>query len=152
MNNTDELNFTGQVAVVTGAGRGLGRQHALLLASRGCKVIVNDLGSAYDGTGAAEGKVADEVVAEIKTAGGEATANYDSVEQGDLIIAAAMKAYGRIDIVVNNAGILTPEVWSELTLESWQRTINVNLTGVFSVMKAAWPIFVAQKYLSLIHI
>jgi len=146
MNNTDELDFTGQVAVVTGAGRGLGRQHALLLASRGCKVIVNDLGSAYDGTGEAEGKVADEVVAEIKTAGGEATANYDSVEQGELIIAAAMQAYGRIDIVVNNAGILTPEVWSELTLESWQRTINVNLTGVFSVMKAAWPIFVEQKY------
>lgn len=85
MNNTDELNFAGQVAVVTGAGRGLGRQHALLLASRGCKVIVNDLGSAYDGTGAAEGKVADEVVAEIKTAGGEATANYDSVEQGELL-------------------------------------------------------------------
>jgi 3-hydroxyacyl-CoA dehydrogenase/3a,7a,12a-trihydroxy-5b-cholest-24-enoyl-CoA hydratase len=146
MSNTDELDFTGQVALVTGAGRGLGREHALLLASRGCKVVVNDLGIAYDGTGNAEGKVADEVVAEIKAAGGEATANYDSVEQGDLIVAAAMEAYGRIDIVINNAGILTPEVWSELTLESWQRTININLTGVFSVMKAVWPIFVEQKY------
>ena len=146
MDNTEKLDFTGQVAVVTGAGRGLGRQHALLLASRGCKVIINDLGSAYDGTGEAEGKVADEVVAEIRAAGGEATANYDSVEQGELIIAAAIQAYGRIDLVINNAGILTPEVWSELTLESWQRTINVNLTGVFSVMKAVWPIFVEQKY------
>ena len=146
MDNANKLDFTGQVALVTGAGRGLGKQHALLLASRGCKIIVNDLGKAYDGTGKAEGKVADEVVSEIKAAGGEATANYDSVEEGELIVAAAMKAYGRIDIVVNNAGILTPEVWSELTLESWQRTINVNLTGVFSVMKAIWPIFVEQKY------
>jgi NAD(P)-dependent dehydrogenase (short-subunit alcohol dehydrogenase family) len=137
MNSTNELDFTGQVAIVTGA---------LLLASRGCKVIINDLGSAYDGTGEAEGKVADDVVAEIKALGGEATANYDSVVRGDLIVAAAMLAYGRIDIVVNNAGILTPETWSELTLESWQRTIDVNLTGVFSVMKAVWPIFVDQKY------
>jgi NAD(P)-dependent dehydrogenase (short-subunit alcohol dehydrogenase family) len=146
MDSTNKLDFTGQVALVTGAGRGLGREHALLLASRGCKVIVNDLGIAYDGTGNAEGKVADDVVAEIKALGGEATANYDSVVQGDLIVAAAMQAYGRIDIVINNAGILTPETWSELTLESWQRTIDVNLTGVFSVMKAVWPIFVDQKY------
>jgi 3-hydroxyacyl-CoA dehydrogenase/3a,7a,12a-trihydroxy-5b-cholest-24-enoyl-CoA hydratase len=146
MSNTNKLDFTDQVALVTGAGRGLGREHALLLASRGCKVVVNDLGAAYDGTGNPEGRVADSVVAEIKAAGGEAVANYDSVEQGESIVAAAMQAYGRIDIVVNNAGILTPEVWSELTLESWQRTINVNLTGVFSVMKAVWPILVAQKY------
>jgi NAD(P)-dependent dehydrogenase (short-subunit alcohol dehydrogenase family) len=142
----DELRFDGEVALVTGAGRGLGREHALLLASRGCKVIVNDLGSAYDGTGTAEGHVADEVVEFINANGGDATANYDSVEQGDQLVAAAMAAYGRLDIVINNAGILTPEVWSELTLESWQRTLNVNLTGVFSVMKAAWPIFVEQKY------
>tara|TARA_R110002072_G_scaffold31735_18_gene97690 strand:+ start:11783 stop:12784 length:1002 start_codon:yes stop_codon:yes gene_type:complete len=146
MSSSDNLDFTGQVAIVTGAGRGLGKEHARLLASRGCKVVVNDLGNAYDGTGNPEGKVADEVVAEIKAAGGEATANYDSVEQGELIVATAMQAYGRIDIVVNNAGILTPETWSELTLESWQRTININLTGVFSVMKAVWPIFIEQKY------
>ncbi|MFP6808823.1 MAG: SDR family NAD(P)-dependent oxidoreductase [Pseudomonadales bacterium] len=143
---SEELNFDGQVALITGAGRGLGREHALLLASRGCKVVINDLGSAYDGTGSAEGKIADQVVAEIKAAGGDAVANYDSVEQGALIVKDVIAAYGRLDIVVNNAGILTPEVWSELTLESWQRTLNINLTGVFSVMKAAWPIFVAQKY------
>jgi len=146
MDNIAELDFTGQVALVTGAGRGLGREHALLLASRGCKIIVNDLGSAYDGTGEAEGKVADNVVAEIIALGGQAIANYDSVVDGDLIVTAALQAYGRIDIVVNNAGILTPEVWSELTLESWQRTIDVNLTGVFSVMKAVWPVFVEQQY------
>jgi len=142
----NELSFEGQVALVTGAGRGLGREHALLLASRGCKVVVNDLGSAYDGAKGNEGRVADEVVAIIKAAGGEAVANYDSVENGELIVKAALEAYGRLDIVINNAGILTPEVWSDLTLESWQRTINVNLTGVFSVMKAAWPVFVEQKY------
>ncbi len=142
----DPLRFDGQVALVTGAGRGLGREHALLLASRGCKVVVNDLGSAYDGTGVGEKRVADEVVAQIRAAGGEAIANFDSVEQGELLVAAALAAYGRLDIVINNAGILTPETWSELTLESWQRTININLTGVFSVMKAAWPVFVEQQY------
>ncbi|HIG43279.1 MAG: SDR family NAD(P)-dependent oxidoreductase [bacterium] len=141
-----DLSFDGQVALVTGAGRGLGREHALLLAARGCKVVVNDLGIAYDGTGAAEGKVADQVVEQIKANGGEAVANYDSVENGASIVEFVIQEYGRLDIVVNNAGILTPEVWSELTLESWQRTINVNLTGVFSVMKAAWPVFVEQQY------
>ena len=165
MNQVAHLDFSGQVAIVTGAGRGLGRAHAHLLASRGCKVIVNDLGSAYDGSGDPNARVADTVVAEIIEAGGDATANYDSVEQGDQIVEAALKAYGRIDIVINNAGILTPEVWSELTLESWQRTLDVNLTGVFNVMKAVWPVFVEQQYgrcvmtsspamygLSLIHI
>ena len=142
----NDLRFDGQVALVTGAGRGLGRAHARLLAARGCTVVVNDLGSAFDGTGAATGRVADEVVARIQAEGGKATANYDSVENGQAIIDDVMATHGRLDIVINNAGILTPEVWSELTLESWQRTLNVNLTGVFSVMKAAWPVFVAQQY------
>ncbi len=144
--SSETLDFTGQVALVTGAGRGLGREHALLLAARGAKVVVNDLGTTYDGSGAAQGQVADEVVALIKASGGEAIANYNSVEQGELIVADAINTYGRLDIVINNAGILTPEVWSELTLESWQRTLNINLTGVFSVMKAAWPVFVQQQY------
>ena len=142
----DPLRFDGQVALVTGAGRGLGREHALLLASRGCKVVVNDLGAAYDGLGESTGKVADEVVSEIIAAGGEAIANYDSVENGQQVVDAVLAAFGRLDIVVNNAGILTPEVWSELTLESWQRTIDINLTAVFSIMKAAWPILVEQRY------
>ncbi len=143
---TDELRYDGQVALVTGAGRGLGREHALLLASRGCKVIVNDPGIAYDGSGHATRKVADEVVDEIIDHGGEAIANYDSVEDGDVLVRAALDAFGRIDIVLNNAGIVTPETWSELTLESWRKTIDINLTGVFSVMKAVWPILVAQQY------
>ncbi len=118
----DTLRFDGQVALVTGAGRGLGREHALLLASRGCKVVVNDLAAA------------DDVVAEIIKAGGIATANYDSVEAGQAVIDAVLAAYGRLDIVVNNAGILTPETWSELTLASWQKTLDINLTSVFAIM------------------
>lgn len=144
--STDELRYDGQVALVTGSGRGLGREHALLLASRGCKVIVNDPGSAYDGSGNTQHQVADEVVDEIRSAGGEAIATYDSVEQGDLIVKAAVEAFGRLDIVINNAGIITPETWSDLTLESWKKTIDVNLTGVFCVMKAAWPVLVEQGY------
>ena len=109
-------------------------------------MIVNDPGGTYDGTDSVKQPVADDVVAEITAAGGEAVANYDSVEDGAAIVADGVDRFGRLDIVVNNAGILTPEVWSDLTLESWQRTINVNLTGVFSVMKAAWPHFVEAKY------
>lgn len=143
---TEDLRYDGQVALITGAGRGIGREHALLLASRGCKVIINDPGIAYDGGGSTQTKIADQLVEEIRSAGGDALANYDSVENGEAIIDASMSTYGRIDIVINNAGIVTPETWAELTLESWQKTINVNLTGVFSVMKAVWPTFIEQKY------
>ena len=96
--SSEILDFTGQVALVTGAGRGLGREHALLLAERGAKIVVNDLGTTYDGSGGAKGQVADEVVALIKASGGEAVANYDSVEQGGLIVADAINTYGRLDI------------------------------------------------------
>ena len=143
---TEDLRYDGQVALITGAGRGIGREHALLLASRGCKVIINDPGIAYDGGGSTQTKIADQLVEEIRSAGGDALANYDSVENGEAIIGASMSTYGRIDIVINNAGIVTPETWTELTLESWQKTINVNLTGVFSVMKAVWPTLIEQKY------
>ena len=143
---TEDLRYDDQVALITGAGRGIGREHALLLASRGCKVIINDPGIAYDGGGSTQTKIADQLVEEIRSAGGDALANYDSVENGEAIIDASMSTYGRIDIVINNAGIVTPETWTELTLESWQKTINVNLTGVFSVMKAVWPTFIEQKY------
>ena len=142
----EDLRYDGQVALVTGAGRGIGREHALLLASRGCKVIINDPGIAYDGKGNTQKQIADQLVEEIQLAGGEAVANYESVENGQAIIDASMSTYGRIDIVINNAGIVTPETWAELTLESWQKTINVNLTGVFSIMKAVWPILIQQKY------
>ena len=142
----EDLRYDSQVALVTGAGRGIGREHALLLASRGCKVIINDPGIAYDGKGNTQEQIADQLVEEIQLAGGDAVANYESVENGQAIIDASMSTYGRIDIVINNAGIVTPETWAELTLESWQNTINVNLTGVFSIMKAVWPILIQQKY------
>ena len=142
----EDLRYDGQVALITGAGRGIGREHALLLASRGCKVIINDPGIAYDGKGNTQEQIADQLVEEIQLAGGDAVANYESVENGQAIIDASISTYGRIDIVINNAGIVTPETWAELTLESWQNTINVNLTGVFSIMKAVWPILIQQKY------
>ena len=142
----EDLRYDGRVALITGAGRGIGREHALLLASRGCKVIINDPGIAYDGGGSTQTKIADQLVEEIRSAGGDAIANYDSVENGEAIIDVSMSTYGRVDIVINNAGIVTPETWTELTLESWQKTINVNLTGVFSVMKAVWPTLIQQKY------
>ena len=98
-----QLNYNGQVALVTGAGRGLGREHALLLASRGCKIVVNDPGIAYDGSGDTQSQIADAVVDEIVKSGGEAVANYDSVENGPAVVAAALDAFGRLDIVINNA-------------------------------------------------
>src|SRR5215218_846354 len=101
----NELRFDGRVAIVTGAGGGLGRAHALLLASRGCKVVVNDLGGSMHGDGLSR-TPADKVVDEITQAGGSAVANYDSVEAGDRIVKAALDAYGGVDIVINNAGIL----------------------------------------------
>lgn len=102
-----ELRFDGKVAIVTGAGNGLGRSYALLFAKRGAKVVVNDLGGSVSGTTTKNAaRPADVVVEEIKKAGGEAVANYDSVEFGDKIVKTAVDAFGTVDIVVNNAGIL----------------------------------------------
>src|SRR3954469_15009407 len=101
----NELRFDGRVAIVTGAGGGLGRSHALLLGGRGCKVVVNDLGGSMHGGGQSS-TPAEKVVEEIKKAGGDAVPNYDSVEAGDKIVQTALDTWGRIDIVINNAGIL----------------------------------------------
>ena len=109
-----ELRFDGKVAIVTGAGGGLGRSHALLLASRGAKVVINDLGGSFTGEGKSS-RAADKVVEEIKAAGGEAAANYDSVEDGDKIVKTAIDAFGRVDIVINNAGILRDVSFQKMT-------------------------------------
>jgi len=101
-----ELRFDGKVAIVTGAGNGLGRAYALLLASRGASVVVNDLGKGVSGAEGDAQNPADKVVSEIKAAGGKAVANYDSVEYGEKIVKTAVDAFGTVDIVVNNAGIL----------------------------------------------
>ena len=140
-----ELRFDGKVAVVTGAGNGLGRAHALLLGSRGAKVVVNDLGGSHTGQGKSSA-AADKVVAEIKAMGGEAVANYDSVEDGDKIVKTAIDAFGRIDILVNNAGILRDVSFAKMTQDDWDLVYRVHVLGAFRCTHAAWPYMRDQKY------
>ena len=135
-----DLGFDGKVAIVTGAGNGLGREHALLLASRGARVVVNDLGGSVDGTGA-DSTPAGQVAKQITEAGGEAIANYDSVvspEGGRAIVAAATDAFGRVDIVVNNAGILRDKAFHNLTPELLDPVLDVHLRGTIWVTKPAF--------------
>ncbi|GAG19554.1 unnamed protein product, partial [marine sediment metagenome] len=130
-----EVRFDGRVAIVTGAGGGLGRAHALLLAARGAKVVVNDLGGARDGTGAGTA-MADQVADEIRAAGGEATPNHDGVDTvagGESIVKTALDAYGKVDILVNNAGILRDRAFHNLTEEDWDKVVAVHLKGAFCV-------------------
>jgi len=133
----DKLRFDGRVAVVTGAGGGLGRAYALLLASRGAKVVVNDLGVTTSGEGSSQ-KAADKVVKEITDAGGEAVSNYDSVEDGDKIVKTALDKWGRVDIVINNAGILRDVSFTKMTDKDWDLIYKVHVKGSYSVTKAAW--------------
>jgi len=142
------IRYDNRVAIVTGAGVGLGRTHALLLASRGAKVVVNDPGGAVDGSGGANA-VADSVVAEIKAAGGEAVANYNSVADWDGahgIIKTAMDTWGRLDILVNNAGILRDKAFINMTREEYDLVNAVHHMGTAYCIKAAWPIMRAQQY------
>jgi NAD(P)-dependent dehydrogenase (short-subunit alcohol dehydrogenase family) len=139
-----DIRYDGRVAVITGAGGGLGKTYALEMARRGAKVVVNDLGGKSDGTGAGH-SMADQVVEEIKKAGGEAVANYDSVstpEGGEGIIQSALSAFGRVDVVVNNAGILRDKTFLKLTPEELGIVIDVHLKGAFYVSQ---PAFRAMK-------
>ena len=139
--------FEGKVAVVTGAGGGLGRCHAIEFAERGAKVVVNDLGGSVDGTGA--GDAADAVVAEIEASGGTAVANKASVSDragAQSIVQTAIDAFGRIDILVNNAGILRDRTFKNMTLDEWDIVMNVHLNGTAYVTHAAWPLMYAQNY------
>ncbi|KAL1915785.1 uncharacterized protein VTP21DRAFT_6544 [Calcarisporiella thermophila] len=140
-----QLRFDGKVVVVTGAGGGLGRAYALAFASRGAQVVVNDLGSTTTGDGASS-KAADKVVEEIRAAGGKAVPNYNSVEDGDKIIETAMKAFGRVDIVINNAGILRDKSFARMTDQDWDLIYAVHVRGAYKVTKAAWPIFKKQGF------
>ncbi|HJL14567.1 MAG TPA: SDR family NAD(P)-dependent oxidoreductase [Sandaracinaceae bacterium LLY-WYZ-13_1] len=141
----DELRFENRVVVVTGAGGGLGRSHALAFASRGAKVVVNDLGGSAHGEGAGSA-MADAVVAEIREAGGEAVASYDSVEDGARIVETALDAFGRVDVVVNNAGILRDVSFHKMTDEDWDLVYRVHVKGSYAVTKAAWPHLREQRY------
>ena len=140
-----ELRFDGRVAIVTGAGGGLGRQHALTLAARGCKVVVNDLGGSAHGDGNSS-SAADKVVEEIRSAGGEAVSNYDSVENGTAIVQTALDAFGTVDIVINNAGILRDVSFAKMTKAEWDIIQRVHLDGSMSVSHAAWPIMREKGY------
>ncbi|GMT36269.1 hypothetical protein PFISCL1PPCAC_27566, partial [Pristionchus fissidentatus] len=139
------LRFDNRVAIVTGAGGGLGRTYALELAKRGCKVVVNDLGGDRHGSSGST-SMADKVVGEIKAAGGQAVANYNSVEDGEKIVKTAIDNFGRIDIVINNAGILRDISFVNMKDVDWDLIFKVHVKGAYSVTKAAWPYMRDQKY------
>ncbi len=142
------IDLKGRVAIVTGAGGGLGRSHALLLASRGARVVVNDLGGARDGSGGS-GSAADEVVEAIRAAGGEAIANSASVTDIDAVEAmthTALERWCRIDILVNNAGILRDKTFAKVTLEDFRAVLDVHLMGAVHCSKAVWETMRTQGY------
>ena len=142
------IDFKGRVAIVTGAGGGLGKQHALALARRGAKVVVNDLGGARDGSGGSAG-AAQAVVDEIRAAGGEAIANAASVTDFDAVqgmVQQAVDAWGRVDILVNNAGILRDKTFAKMDLADFRLVLDVHLMGAVHCSKAVWPLMTAQKY------
>ncbi|CAN5896610.1 SDR family NAD(P)-dependent oxidoreductase [soil metagenome] len=142
------IDFSGRVAIVTGAGGGLGREHALALAKRGAKVLVNDLGGARDGSGGSS-EAALAVVAEIIQAGGEAIANGASVTDFvavQAMVKQAMDTWGRVDILINNAGILRDKSFAKMELDDFKLVMDVHLMGAVHCCKAVWPVMIEQKY------
>ncbi len=142
------ISFEGQVAIVTGAGGGLGRSHALELARRGAKVVVNDLGGAMDGTGGSS-EAAEKVVSEIKESGGEAISNGGSVSDRNgakSMVDDATATWGRVDILINNAGILRDKSFSKIDLDDFQVVVDVHLMGAVYCTHAVWPIMREQNY------
>lgn len=143
------IRFDDRVAIVTGAGNGLGKSHALALAERGCKVVVNDLGGSVDGSSAGSATLAEQVVAEIKAKGGEAianganVANYDEVEA---MVAQAKAEWGRVDILINNAGILRDKSFAKVDLDNFRAVVEVHLMGSVNCSKAVWDLMREQEY------
>ncbi|KAF2636802.1 peroxisomal multifunctional enzyme type 2 [Massarina eburnea CBS 473.64] len=144
-----ELRYDGQTVVVTGAGGGLGREYAIFFGSRGANVVVNDLGGSFKGEGGGSA-AADKVVQEIRSAGGKAVPNYDSVENGDAIIKTAIDNFGRIDVLINNAGILRDVSFRNMKQQDWDLIYKVHVKGAYKCAHAAWPYFRKQKYGRLI--
>jgi 3-hydroxyacyl-CoA dehydrogenase/3a,7a,12a-trihydroxy-5b-cholest-24-enoyl-CoA hydratase len=142
---SDELRFDERVAVVTGAGAGLGHDYALLLARSGARLVVNDLGGDIHGSGKSS-RAADLVAEEIRSYGGEAVASYDSVLEGERIIATALDHYGRVDVVINNAGILRDRSFQNITDEEWDSVYAVHVRGSYKVTRAAWNHMRQQGY------
>lgn len=150
---SEPITFDGRVAIVTGAGGGLGREYALELARRGARVVVNDLGGTVDGTGAST-SAADVVVEEIAASGGEAVANYDSVstrDGGEAITQTALDAFGTVDIVVNNAGILRDKSFANMSLDEVESVIDVHLKGGFFVSHPAFKVMKEKGYGRFVH-
>ncbi|KAK1818097.1 bifunctional hydroxyacyl-CoA dehydrogenase/enoyl-CoA hydratase fox2 [Friedmanniomyces endolithicus] len=144
-----ELRYDGQTVVVTGAGGGLGKTYAIFFASRGANVVVNDLGGSFKGEGGGSA-AADKVVEEIRAAGGKAVANYDDVVNGEAIIQTAIQNYGRIDVLINNAGILRDISFKNMKDQDWDLIMKVHVIGAYKCARAAWPYFRKQKYGRLI--
>lgn len=142
---SNQIRFDNQVVIVTGAGAGLGRSHALEFARRGAKVVVNDLGGAIDGSGQGSA-AADQVVEEIRAQGFEAVANYNSVEDGDKVVQTALDNYGRVDVLVNNAGILRDKSFAKMSDADWDLVFSVHLRGAYKLCRAAWPHMREQQY------
>lgn len=142
---TNSLRFDDKVVIVTGAGNGLGRAHALMFGARGARVVVNDLGGGAHGDGKSSA-AADKVVEEIKALGGQAVANYDSVTDGERIVQQALDAFGRIDVLINNAGILRDVSFAKMSEQDWELIYRVHVYGSFKLTHAAWPHLRAQNY------
>jgi len=139
------IRFDGKVAIVTGAGGGLGLSHALLLASRGAKVVVNDLGGAIDGTGSGA-TMAEQACKKIRQAGGEAVPDFHSVLEGEAIVKTSIEAFGTVDILINNAGILRDATFVRQSQDDWNQVLDVHLNGTRNVTRAAFPIMREKGY------
>lgn len=139
------IRFEDKAVIVTGAGGGLGRAHALAFARHGAKVVVNDLGGSAQGEGA-NSHAADRVVEEIRQAGGTAVANHDSVTEGARIVEQALDSFGRVDVVVNNAGILRDKTFHKMEDADWDLVYRVHVEGAYKVTRAAWPLMREQGY------
>lgn len=142
----------GKVAIITGAGNGLGKAYALLFASLGAKVVVNDLGGSFDGSGSGSSRPAEVVAQQIRDNGGEAVANFDSVEFGDKIVQTALDAFGKVDIVVNNAGILRDVTFHKMKPKDWDLIYTVHLKGTMSVTQAAYKVMREQRYGRIVNV